>query len=61
MAGEILVDYLTTFNMKMRIEKNVLLLLDNAGCRRGCPKVSIIWRVYCIHNSYTMGTRGILE
>lgn len=33
MTGEILVNYLTTFNQKMRAEKHsVLLLLDNAGC-----------------------------
>lgn len=33
MTGEILVDYLTSFNQKMRAEKrSVLLLLDNAGC-----------------------------
>ena len=32
MTGEILVDYLTSFNQKMRAEKrSVLLLLDNAG------------------------------
>ena len=33
MTGETLVDYLTSFNQKMRAEKrSVLLLLDNAGC-----------------------------
>ena len=33
MTGEILVNYLTSFNQKMRIEKrSILLLLDNAGC-----------------------------
>ena len=33
MTGEILVDYLPSFNQKMRAEKrSVLLLLDNAGC-----------------------------
>ena len=33
MTGEILVNYLTSFNQKMRAEKrSVLLLLDNAGC-----------------------------
>ena len=33
MIGEILVDYLTSFNQKMRAEKrSVLLLLNNVGC-----------------------------
>ena len=33
MSGEILVSYLTTFNLKMRSQRrSVLLLLDNAGC-----------------------------
>ena len=33
MTGEILVNYLTSFNLKMRIERrSILLFLDNAGC-----------------------------
>ena len=33
MTGEILKDYLTGFNLKMKAEKrSILLLLDNAGC-----------------------------
>ena len=32
MSGEIFVSYLTTFNLKMRSQRSVLLFLDNAGC-----------------------------
>ena len=33
MTGEILKDYFTGFNLKMKAEKrSILLLLDNAGC-----------------------------